>query len=775
MFFLLKYDKMQFDMADKSKILPKSISEALKSLMFRMIGVIVLCLGIWATFALLFYNPYLNGFGVASSFGTHSLMGWVVGMVRYAIGVVPGLFVFLSVARWGAVRTVGLDTDGAPEYNFLRGFITVCVGAVGFGALMPSSTFGGMFGAIAAADLVSLIGGWTVVVGIVCMAAFLVLGGSLLHIKWSHVRGALRMFVKWLRAIATAFHLMQPVVASDEGEVEEDDAAQEEEQEEEQSKPEPKIKLLRKKLQKKTAVAKTTAAAVAVAPKRAVASSEFQLPSPRLLEASAFTKYSVTPELKQEARAIEKHFSEYGVFGKVVGIKPGPVVTLYEFEPEPGQRIADISKTAKDMTRAMAVENFRISMMAKSNFLGVEVANIQRQMVRYRGMMEDDVFVNSKYKLPLGLGVDIGGHPVYFDLAKMPHMMIAGRTGSGKSVFVQSIITSLVYRNTPDKCKIMIIDPKGVDFGFWNNIPHLITPIVKQDATGAINALKWAVREMEARFQQLGKLNARNIESYNDIMAEKRRNGEKMTRQVVVGTDPETGEYLYETQEESMADMPYLVIFIDEVADLMAVARKEVELCVQRIAQKARAAGIHLIMATQRPDATIITGVIKANFPTRVSFQAASRIDSMTSLGQGGAEQLLSMGDMLFSEGGHPAVRIHGAYISDDELTKIGDFLRSQGEPVFAEGVTVGEDDAGDSVPGMPGAIPGAGGASGGKDGDLYERAKEFVIRDKKPTISYIQRRLGIGYNKAASLIERMETDGILSAPDAKNKRQILV
>jgi S-DNA-T family DNA segregation ATPase FtsK/SpoIIIE len=382
--------------------------------------------------------------------------------------------------------------------------------------------------------------------------------------------------------------------------------------------------------------------------------------------------------------------------------------------------------------------------------------------------MEDETFVESKYKIPLALGVDIGGNPMYFDLAKMPHMLVAGRTGSGKSVFVQSIITSIVYHFTPDKCKLIIIDPKGVDFGFWDDIPHLITPIVKLEPEPAVNALKWAVREMEERYKQLQVLNARNIESYNEIAAQKRESGEKITKQVAVGTDEETGELLFETQEVDLSDMPYMVIIIDEVADLMSLARKDVEACVQRIAQKARAAGIHLVMATQRPDATTITGVIKANFPTRISFQARSRIDSVTCLGEGGAEQLLAMGDMLFSEAGRVPVRIHGAFIDDKELKRIGDFLRTQGEPEYADGVTDSADASGGDFGG------GFGGGSGDKDGDLYARAKECVIRDKKPTISYIQRRLQIGYNKAAGFMERMEADGIVSAPDANNKRHIL-
>ena len=508
------------------------------------------------------------------------------------------------------------------------------------------------------------------------------------------------------------------------------------------------------------------------APKKIVADGEYELPDPEFLEESVFGKGVVTPELKRNAEAMETHFAQYNVHGKVTGIRPGPIVTLYEFMPDDGTKIADVTKTVKDMTRAMATENIRIAHIPSTQLIGVEMVNLNRQMVRFRGLIANDIFINSRYKIPLALGVDIGGNPMYFDLAKMPHMLIAGRTGSGKSVFVQTIITSIVYHFTPDKCKLIIIDPKGVDFGFWDDIPHLITPIVKLDPAAAVNALKWAVREMEERYKQLQVVNARNIESYNEIVAAKRAAGEKITQQVAVGTDEETGELLFETQEVDLSDMPYIVIIIDEVADLMSLARKEVEACVQRIAQKARAAGIHLVMATQRPDATTITGVIKANFPTRVSFQARSVIDSMTTLGEKGAEQLLAMGDMLFSEAGRVPVRIHAAFISDEELTTVGDFLRSQGEPEYAAGVTDSDDEGGAAAPG--GGAMAAGDAKAAKDGDMYEQAKEIVLRDKKPTISYIQRRLGIGYNKAAGFMERMEQDGIVSAPDANNKRHIL-
>lgn len=767
---------MHLVMAGESKFLPQSLSESLRWLMARVSGAVICLIGVWAVCALVFYDPYLDGFGVASTFGEQSVMGNLVGIVRYAIGMVPALFLLMCVARWGFVKLIGMDEESTPEYNILRGFIAVCAGAAGFGLMATGASFGGMFGAIVAMDLGRVLGGaLSVIVGILLVLLFLAMGGGLLHIKWSHIRGAWRVFVRCARWVGAAFHLTRATgggVRSDmvEDTPDADDNTDDDAKPQEDAPQKKHRSILGRKSEKKAAAAAATVVAV---PKRVRAQSVYQLPDPKLLEKSEFAKYSITPELKQNARAMEVHFAEYGVMGKVVGIKPGPVVTLYEFEPDPGQRIADINKTVKDMTRAMAVENFRIAQLPKSNYLGIEVANIKRLMVRYRGLMEDDVFVESQYKIPLALGVNIGGHPMYFDLAKMPHMMVAGRTGSGKSVFVQSIITSIVYHFTPDKCKLIIIDPKGVDFGFWDDIPHLITPIVKLEPQPAINALKWAVREMEERYKKIGMVNARNIISYNEIMAEKRANGEKMTKQVAVGTDPETGELLFETQEVDMSDMPYIVIIIDEVADLMAVARKEVELCVQRIAQKARAAGIHLIMATQRPDATIITGVIKANFPTRVSFQAASRIDSMTSLGVGGAEQLLAMGDMLFTEGGRSPVRIHGAFIADKELQKIGDFLRSQGEPEYIDGVTSDAGEDGGGMVGLPSAIGGSGGG-GDKDADLYARAKEFVIRDKKPTISYLQRRLQIGYNKAAGFMERMEEEGIVSGPDANNKRHIL-
>ena len=742
-------------MKSQSKFLPDSVSGALRSLLRRVFGVAVLFVGALLLLALMFHNSYLDGFACASSFGEQSIFGNIVGFVRYIIGWVPAAFLMLGIMRWGVSMAMNWESEYAPEYNILRGFIAVCAGATAFGLIAPNATYGGLFGAIVASDVGGLIGNWCVLLGLICLGLFVFMAGMLLHINWSHVMLILMSCWRGVRWVLSAFHLIPPAESD-----EEESAAEEETEEAEEEEPE----------EVETPKRKTRAAKKRAQVKRGV--DEYELPDPMLLEASNFGKNVVTPELKRQAAMLETHFAEYGVYGKVENIKPGPIVTLYEFLPDAGMRISKISDTVKDMTRAMATASIRIAPLPCSNYIGVEVANVKPHIVRYRDLVENDIFVNSKYKIPLGLGVNIGGEPMYFDLAKMPHMLVAGRTGSGKSVFVQSIITSIVYHFTPDKCKLVIIDPKGVDFGFWDDIPHLITPIVKLDPVPAVNALKWAVREMDDRYKQLQLLNAQNIEQYNAAVAKKRDAGETLTRQVAIGTDEETGELLFETQEVDLSDMPYIVIIIDEVADLMSVARKEVEACVQRIAQKARAAGIHLIMATQRPSADVITGVIKANFPTRLSFQASSRIDSMTTLGTTGAEQLLGRGDMLFSEGGKAPVRIHAALIDEEELKRIGDFLRTQGEPEYDAGVT----DAADDMGGVPGVVApgGAASAKAGKDADLYAQAVEIVRRDKKPTISYLQRRLGIGYNKAATLVERMEADGILSAPDANNKRHIL-
>lgn len=733
-------------MEKRSHFLPASISGMLRNLAMRGAGIVLCLLALWLILGLIFYNPYLSGVAVQSSFGTNGIIGNIVGFIRYLVGFIPALFLFLCLARFGISLFIGWDEERAPEYNFLRGFVTLCVGTAGLGLISVRGTFGGFAGAIVAADLGNALGMMSLFVGIILFAVFLFMAGILLHVKWNHVMVAFHTTRRLVRTVLSAFHIIAPVP---DDEVEEDTTDEEEVEEEEVSE---KPKRRRKRR--------------VVLDDDDTEPREYELPDPELLEKSVFGKNVITPEFRQTAQLLQDHFEEFGIYGKVVGIKPGPIVTQYEFEPEPGTRIAKVTDTASDMTRAMATEKIRITPIAGTQYIGVEMVNLDRKTVRYQTLMSNSTFVNSKYAIPLALGVNISGDAMYYDLAKMPHMMIAGRTGSGKSVFVQSIITSIVYHFTPDKCKLMIVDPKGVDFAPWDNIPHLITPILT-DAAESVNALKWSVRDMDDRYVKLKKLGVRNIAEYNEKVAALRESGEILTEQVVVGTDEETGEFEYETRPIDLSDMAYLVIIIDEVADLMTIARKDVEMCVQRLAQKARAAGIHLVMATQRPSADVITGVIKANFPTRISFQARSNIDSMTTLGEKGAEQLLPCGDMLFSEAGRAPVRIHGAFIDNDEVNRVADFLREQGEPKYADGITADDESGSGVIPGMPPSKE-------SKTNDLYEQAKEIVLRDKKPTISYIQRRLGIGYNKAATLIERMENEGVISSPDTGGKRHIL-
>ncbi|MCL2018036.1 MAG: FtsK/SpoIIIE domain-containing protein [Alphaproteobacteria bacterium] len=748
-------------MSTPIRFLPESVSQALKSLAVRVLGIVLLAVGIGLIIALLRFDPWLAGYGTVSNFGRQSIFGNIVGLFIHGIGFLPALFVFLYIVRLGATMTFSI-LDASPEYNFLRSLLTVAFGAAGLGSIMPTESWGGLAGVIVAHDLARLIGMWGAFgMGIVFLGIFAVLAGILLRVKWGGVRTVFRAMLYMLNWTASVFHLTR-TKSKGWRQSEVLDCDDDEESEE----------IKERVPRKRTVAAKKKSLTVMHHTVR----DDFKLPLPEFLEKSVFARHTVTNELKRTAFAMESNFEQYGVYGKVEGIKPGPIVTLYEFEPDPGMRIKAIADTVKDMTRAMAAENIRIAPIPRTRYIGVEMVNMDRQTVRFQTFITNNDFIHSRYHIPLALGVDIGGHPVYFDLAKMPHVLIAGRTGSGKSVFVQSIIMSILYHFRPDECKMVIVDPKGVDFTLWRDIPHLVTPIVT-DAGQAVNALKWTVREMEERYKKLKDIGVQNIEGYNEAVAALRAKNKKITKQVAIGTDPETGELEYEEREVDLSDMPYLVVVIDEVADLMSVARKEVEAAVQRLAQKARAAGIHLVMATQRPDTSVITGVIKANFPTRISFQARSNIDSMTTLGEKGAEQLLACGDMLFSEAGRVPVRIHGAFIENKEINKVADFLRKQGEPEYVQGVGDGEDSSGNAVggfDGIPDALPGGRGSRDSRDGDLYRQAVEYVIRDKKPTISYIQRRLGIGYNKAATFIERMESEGIVSPPDANNKRHIL-
>ena len=478
-------------------------------------------------------------------------------------------------------------------------------------------------------------------------------------------------------------------------------------------------------------------------------------------------------ELESIALDLENVLQEFGVNGKIVKVRPGPVVTLYELEPAPGTKTARVIGLADDIARSMSVVSVRIAVVPGSNTIGIEMPNVKRETVWLRELLEDNNFSDSKNILNVVLGKDIGGRYVYADLSKMPHLLVAGTTGSGKSVGVNSMILSLLYRMRPDECKLIMIDPKMLEFSMYNGIPHLLTPVIT-DPAKAVIGLKWAVREMEDRYRAMAKLNVRNIVGYNQKLKELRASGEKVTRTVQTGFDKETGQPIFEEQDLDLTPLPYIVIVVDEMADLMLVAGKEVEAAIQRLAQMARAAGLHLIMSTQRPSVDVITGTIKANFPTRISFQVTSKIDSRTILGEQGAEQLLGMGDMLYMPAGQRPLRVHGSFVKDSEVEKVVEFLKSQKEPEYVEGVTEGElNEKGGSSGSAVFDKTSMGGGDGGEE-DLYQQAVDIVRNDKKASTSYIQRKLRIGYNRAASLIDRMEEEGVISPADHVGRREVL-
>lgn len=475
-------------------------------------------------------------------------------------------------------------------------------------------------------------------------------------------------------------------------------------------------------------------------------------------------------ELDKTARELEGVLQEFGVNGQIVKVRPGPVVTLYELEPAPGTKSARVIGLADDIARSMSAVSVRIAVVPGSNTIGIELPNQTRETVYLRDLLESGEFNESKAALTITLGKDIGGKNVYADLAKMPHLLVAGTTGSGKSVGVNSMIISLLYRMRPEECKLIMIDPKMLEFTMYNGIPHLLTPVIT-DPGKAVIGLKWAVKEMEDRYRAMAKLNVRNITGYNKRLEELRATGERVMRTVQVGFDSETGKPIYEDQELDLTPLPYIVIVVDEMADLMLVAGKDVEAAIQRLAQMARAAGIHLIMSTQRPSVDVITGTIKANFPTRISFQVTSKIDSRTILGEQGAEQLLGMGDMLYMPAGQRPNRIHAPLVKDSEVEKIVEFLKAQKEPEYIEAVTEGEL----NTDAKSGAVFDKGDFGGGNsDEELYAQAVAIVQSDKKASTSYVQRRLRIGYNRAASLIDRMEQEGIISAADHVGRREVL-
>ena len=497
----------------------------------------------------------------------------------------------------------------------------------------------------------------------------------------------------------------------------------------------------------------------------------FVLPPHNLLTAPKPGERATMPKdvIDANATALESVLSDFGVRGEIINARPGPVVTLYELEPAPGIKSSRVIGLADDIARSMSAVSARVAVVSGRNAIGIELPNPTREKVYLRELLTTKEYNESAAKLPLCLGKTIGGESVIVDLARMPHLLIAGTTGSGKSVAINTMILSLVYRLKPEQCRLIMVDPKMLELSVYDGIPHLLTPVVT-DPKKAVVALKWAVREMEGRYKKMSKLGVRNIDGYNARVAEAKAKGEQLSRTVHTGYNKDTGEAIYEKEELDLEPLPYIVVIVDEMADLMMVAGKDIEGAVQRLAQMARAAGLHVVLATQRPSVDVITGTIKANFPTRISFQVTSKIDSRTILGEQGAEQLLGQGDMLYMAGGGRISRVHGPFVSDDEVEKVVRHLKAQGMPEYLEEVV-----AGDLEEGEDGAVFDATGMGLAEGGDLYSQAVAVVKRDRKASTSYIQRRLQIGYNRAATLMERMEQEGIVGQPNHAGKREILI
>ncbi|TMK13464.1 MAG: cell division protein FtsK, partial [Alphaproteobacteria bacterium] len=491
------------------------------------------------------------------------------------------------------------------------------------------------------------------------------------------------------------------------------------------------------------------------------------LPPLNLLTKAPATRTETVDEeaLSKNARMLEAVLEDFGVRGRIVQVRPGPVVTLYELEPAPGIKASRVIGLADDIARSMSAISVRVAVVPGRTVIGIELPNLKAETVYLRELLDSPAYEKHAGRLALALGKDIGGEPVIADLARMPHLLIAGTTGSGKSVGINTMILSILYRMPPDRCKFIMVDPKMLELSVYDGVPHLLAPVVTEPKK-AVMALKWVVREMESRYQRMSKLGVRNIEGFNARLKEAAAKGESLVRKVQTGFDPETGQPVFEEEPFDASELPMIIVVVDEMADLMLVAGKEIEASVQRLAQMARAAGIHLIMATQRPSVDVITGTIKANFPTRVSFQVTSKIDSRTILGEGGAEQLLGRGDMLYMAGGGRVTRVHGPFVSDEEVERVVSFLKRHGEPQYLLDIT--EDD------GAGGGFDGFGEEESGSGDSLYDQAVALVTRERKASTSFVQRYLQIGYNRAARLIERMEAEGVVSTANHVGKREVL-
>ena len=754
---------------------------------YGVLGALFLAtIGAVLTLSLLTYHSGDPSLNHLSNVPPRNLLGFfgatLADMFKQTMGWMSVLVIF-AVFGW-AWRLAMKDEQMHMAWRIVSLIVAIVSGATLLALLAASSNLqafreaGGAIGIIVGVALVPLLKVWgaSLLMAVIFFAtAPIALGlklhewvaiGALLRVIGGYIHQGVQMFVGLMRRPHTDEEY------EDEDEEDDEEMLDEEEEEDEDEEDEvelrgPRIESKPKKQRveaKKTR--KTSNQDSLDLPNR---KGSYTMPSLNLMQkvSAKGPKQLSESALEQNARLLESVLKDYGVMGEIIRVRPGPVVTLYEFEPAAGIKSSRVIGLADDVARSMSAISARISVITGRNAIGIELPNAHRETVYMRELCEDQSYIDTEAKLPLLLGKDISGEPIIADLAKMPHVLVAGTTGSGKSVAINTMIMSLIYHMTPEQCRFIMIDPKMLELSVYDNIPHLLSPVVTEPGK-AVVALKWAVKEMEQRYRLMSSLGVRSIDNYNKRIEEARKNGEELTRSVQTGFDPETGKPIMEKQPMDMNNLPFIVVIVDEMADLMLVAGKEIESSIQRLAQMARAAGIHIIMATQRPSVDVITGVIKANFPTRISFQVTSKIDSRTILGEQGAEQLLGQGDMLYMAGGGRITRVHGPFISDKEVENIVSYLKTQGEPQYDAAVTYDPEEDAENGELFDDDESDA-------DRALYEQAKEFVIRDGKASTSYVQRRLKIGYNRAARIIEKMEQEGIVGAANHVGKREVLM
>lgn len=721
-------------------------------------GIFLASMGVYIALSLLTYNPYDPSYNLASDAVVKNWGGaagaYIADPILQSIGLGSIILAILPLI-WGGKIVYKQPFSSA----WIRGAFTLMLlpSAAAMVTLLdtliipseqwPTSSFGGYIGSFVQENATQ----WVpmAVYAPIVIAATLSLffiSSNLTLSSWKAIGVNLKHAVLWfpqtaIRVKETFVALIQPENALPV-----------------QSKPKKARKIVERKSTAATAQKSQTQSSFDLEVR-----GNYQLPPLNLLKApSRKAKEAITESaLSQNAELLEKVLDDFGVKGKIVEVQPGPVVTLYALEPSPGTKSSRVIGLSDDIARSMSATSARIAVIPGRNAIGIELPNNTRETVYLKETLDTDEYKNAKHQLPLALGKNIAGENIIIDLAKTPHLLVAGTTGSGKSVGLNGMILSLLHKFTPDECKFIMVDPKMLELSVYQDIPHLLAPVVTEPGK-AVVALKWTVKEMENRYRLMSNLGVRNIQGYNEKIKEAKAKGEVLNRTVQTGFDVDTGKPIIETVPLDMEPLPFIVVIVDEMADLMLVAGKDIESSIQRLAQMARAAGIHIILATQRPSVDVITGIIKANFPTRISFQVTSKIDSRTILGEQGAEQLLGMGDMLYMAGGSRIVRVHGPFVDDSEVERITSFIKQQGSPSYVEDVTVNEEEEG----GM---------ADMGPRDELFDAAVAIVTQEGKASTSFVQRSLKIGYNRAANIIEAMEKDGIVSKADHVGRREVLL